>query len=56
MSGDELFDGLPESASPRAAGAGKPRLREPVRDQIELQAVDTAFKTKPSSANTSFKG
>lgn len=40
MSGDELFDGLPESASPRAAGAGKPRLREPVRDQIELRVVD----------------
>lgn len=40
MSGDELFDDLPETASPGAAGFGKPRLREPVRDQIELRAVD----------------
>ncbi len=40
MSGDGLFDDLPESAAPRAAGYGAPRLREPVRDQIELRVVD----------------
>jgi len=40
MTGDGLFEELPEGpvAGPKAAGA--PRLREPVRDQIELRAVD----------------
>src|SRR5690348_9897400 len=42
MDGDRLFDALPEQAKPQggAAGAGAPRMREPVRDQIELRAVD----------------
>ncbi len=41
MSDDGLFDDLPEAAAKgSAATAGAPRLREPVRDQIELQAVD----------------
>jgi transposase len=40
MSGDKLFADLPEQASGRAVDTGRPRLREPVRDQIELRAVD----------------
>jgi transposase len=40
MPDDKLFDQLPEQTSPRAFDAGSPRLREPVRDQIELRAVD----------------
>ncbi len=40
MSGNELFDGLPEQSGARSFDAGKPRLREPVRDQVELRAVD----------------
>lgn len=42
MSGDELFEDLPEMSAPRAAGAGAgaPRLRQPQRDQIELRACD----------------
>ncbi len=42
MAGDELFVELPEQAKPETEGAavGAPRLREPVRDQIELRAVD----------------
>jgi len=42
MAGDELFGELPEQARPRAdaVSRGAPRLREPRRDQIELQAVD----------------
>jgi transposase len=42
MAGEELFEGLPEavrSVEP-AMAAGRPRLREPVRDQIALRAVD----------------
>lgn len=42
MGADDLFGDLPESVA-RGADAelgGKPRLREPVRDQIELRAVD----------------
>ena len=41
MAAEELFEDLPET--PVAAGseaAGKARMREPVRDQIELRAVD----------------
>jgi transposase len=41
MAGEQLFENLPETAV--AAGgkaAGDARLREPVRDQIELRAVD----------------
>ena len=42
MSGDGLFSELPDQAKPRPAEdmRGAPRLREPVRDQIELRAVD----------------
>lgn len=42
MGADDLFGDLPESAARGydAAPAGKPRLREPVRDQVELRAVD----------------
>ena len=40
MAGDELFKDLPGSLAPRGRGMGKVRLREPVRDQIELRAVD----------------
>src|SRR3954469_6747824 len=42
MAAGELFGDLPEQAKPRweAASVGVPRLREPQRDQIELQAVD----------------
>jgi len=42
MGDDGLFDDLPEQAVPRArcGVSGRPRLREPMRDQIELRAVD----------------
>jgi transposase len=42
MAGDELFGELPEQAKPRTdtAPAGKPRLREPKRDQPEWRMVD----------------
>ena len=40
MSGDELFSGLPIQRDVRVADPGRPRMREPVRDQIELRAVD----------------
>jgi transposase len=40
MSGDELFEGLAEQRGSRSFEPGEPRLREPVRDQIELRAVD----------------
>lgn len=40
MAGDELFPDLPTLTNARSVEAGKPRLREPVRDQIELRAVD----------------
>lgn len=40
MSGNELFDELPEQRDARAFDAGKPRLREPVRNQVELRAID----------------
>jgi transposase len=41
MAGDGLFEELPEQREPRAdAGPGAPRLREPMRDQIELRATD----------------
>jgi transposase len=39
--GDEtLFGDLPENEPVKAGWAGAPRLREPVRDQVELRAVD----------------
>ncbi|MDF2119069.1 IS5/IS1182 family transposase, partial [Roseiarcaceae bacterium H3SJ34-1] len=44
MGKDDLFGDLPIQAPGqppgRAVDAGRPRLREPVRDQIELRAVD----------------
>src|SRR5436853_7933728 len=40
MSDDELFPDLANQMSARSADSGKVRLREPVRDQIELRAVD----------------
>jgi transposase len=40
MSGDELFPDAPIQSHAQSDDAGKPRLREPVRDQIELRAVD----------------
>jgi hypothetical protein len=41
MAGDELFGDLPEQSGPTQGGVvGRPRLREPVRDQIELRSVD----------------
>lgn len=41
MAEDELFGGLPATRpQSEAAPHGTPRLREPKRDQIELQAVD----------------
>ena len=41
MSGeDDLFGGLPESTPASTKPTGGPRLREPVRDQVELRAVD----------------
>jgi transposase len=40
MSGDGLFPDLPVEAKAEAAKSGVPRLREPVRDQIELRPVD----------------
>jgi len=41
MVGDGLFEDLPEVAVAAVAkAAGAARLREPVRDQIELRAVD----------------
>jgi transposase len=42
MSGGELFDDLPELGRlvAREDVAGKPRLREPMRAQVELRAVD----------------
>jgi transposase len=41
MAREGLFDDLPEMMAPKGAeSGGRPRLREPVRDQIELRAVD----------------
>src|ERR1700745_1424699 len=42
MADDKLFGELPEQSAPRteAVPRGAPRLREPVRDQVELRAVD----------------
>lgn len=41
MSDDGLFEELPDARKPETgAAAGRPRLREPQRDQIELRAVD----------------
>lgn len=41
MAHEGLFEDLPEAETiERRLAAGRPRLREPVRDQIELRAVD----------------
>ena len=40
MIGDELFPYLAIQMNARAVAAGDARLREPVRDQVELRAVD----------------
>jgi transposase len=40
MAGGELFEDLPETAVRERQAAGRPRLREPVRDQIELRMMD----------------
>ena len=40
MSDEELFSDLPVQAVSRTLEPGRPRLREPARDQIELRAVD----------------
>ena len=42
MAGEELFGELPPQPRPQAVdgGRGAPRMREPVRDQIELRSVD----------------
>src|SRR5450756_98005 len=40
MPDDELFNDLPVQVRSQIFDAGGPRLREPVRDQIELRAVD----------------
>lgn len=40
MPGDELFDDLAVQVMPQTFEAGRARLREPVRDQVELRAVD----------------
>src|SRR6202051_1103001 len=39
MTEKPLFDALPEQPAP-AAPHGKPRLLEPMRDQVELRAMD----------------
>ena len=40
MIGDELFPHLPVQMNVRAVETGDARLREPVRDQVELRALD----------------
>jgi transposase len=40
MSSDGLFADLPRQTDDRIKDAGQPRMREPVRDQIELHAID----------------
>lgn len=40
MGGDELFPDLPVGVKAEAVDAGAPRLREPVRDQVELRVLD----------------
>jgi transposase len=40
MADDDLFGDLPVQGTPRVLEEGRPRLRQPIRDQIELRAVD----------------
>src|SRR5213079_2279465 len=55
MAGDELFGELPERARPRAdaVSRGTPRLREPRRDQIELEDQIKARVNRPGHPATS---
>jgi len=48
MSGDELFPDAPRQAENGVKAAGQPRMREPVRDQIELRAVDLEALVPPN--------
>src|SRR5215813_10242826 len=47
MSGHELFADLPMQMREEVLEAGRPRQREPVRDQIELRAVDLEALVAP---------
>lgn len=40
MSRETLFDDLPEADPVGREWSGRPRLREPIRDQVELRAMD----------------
>jgi transposase len=40
MSRETLFGDLPETGPVEREWSGRPRLREPIRDQVELRAVD----------------
>jgi transposase len=40
MPDDELFGDLPVQSAKRSFEPGRPRLREPVRDQVELRVMD----------------
>jgi hypothetical protein len=40
MSRETLFDDLPEAGPVGREWSGSPRLREPIRDQVELRVVD----------------
>ena len=40
MGDARLFEDLPEMAAAHEQAAGRPRLREPVRDQVELRVMD----------------
>jgi transposase len=50
MSGDELFRDLPSRTNAGSRATGKARLREPVRDQVELRAVDLDALLPPDHA------
>lgn len=50
MPGDELFPDLATQRNARSREAGKARLREPVRDQVELRAVDLEGLLPPDHA------
>src|SRR5215472_8178038 len=47
MSGDELFRDLPRQTDSRVTDPGRPRMRQPMRDQIELRAVDLEALVAP---------
>jgi transposase len=50
MACEGLFEDLPESQRTVAKEPGAPRLREPVRDQVELRAVDLDALVGPTHA------